>query len=120
PEYVESLEHDGIEFAEDDALQLETLYERFGLPLKVRDNPENVLTQAYLFCSVYFGKFVNTKMRRSAEYKAVTESWPQDWHDYVDAVLSKDLVAAKQLAKKLQVMTADCEFPEFVENPWRD
>lgn len=119
PEFLDSVDDGKAKFKQEDIDLLEELFERFGLSIKVKDNPDNVLLNAYMFCSVYFGKFVNTKMRRADEYEAVTKSWPQEWHDYVDAVLSNDVVAAKVLAQKLQVLSADCDFPEFVQNAWR-
>ena len=106
-------------FAAEDETQLNALFERCGLRMRVEGNTLNMLTEAYQFCSLYLGDFLNRAMRRPDAFEYMTREWPAEWKQYALAVVSGDQDAARAYATKLMPLAPDCPYPPLLR-PYRD
>ncbi|KWU23416.1 hypothetical protein AS149_37135 [Burkholderia cenocepacia] len=105
-------------FSADDAGNLNRLFERCGLRLRVEDNTEPVINEAYQFCVLYLGDFLNTAMRRPDSFEYMTRDWPLDWKEYALSVVKGDLDASRRFATKLMPLAPDCPYPPLLR-PYR-
>lgn len=106
-------------FLPDDKEKLNTLFERFGLRLRVEHNTLNVLVEAYQFCTIYMGDFVNRAVRRPDAFEYMTREWPDVWKNYALAIARGKREDAKALATKLMPLAPDCPYPPLLR-PYRD
>lgn len=106
-------------FAADNEGQLNALFERCGLRMRVDGNTLNMLTEPYQFCSLYLGDFLNRAMRRPDAFEYMTREWTLEWKRYALAVVSGDKDAARAYATKLMPLAPDCPYPPLLR-PYRD
>ena len=90
---------------------LEDLFEMFGVPMKVADNSLNVLGRAYDVFALGLGLMV---ARQLIIPSWNFEGWPEDWADYLRAVVAGDKLIAREWAQKLQPLAPGCVFPDEV------
>lgn len=97
------------------AAQLEAMFERFGVPMKVADNSLEVLGRAYDVFGVSLASQVVEVLRRPKEdLRRYYFDWPQDWVDYIEAVARDDAAEARRLALMVQPLAPDCVYPPGV------
>jgi hypothetical protein len=105
-------------FASEDSADLNRLFERCGLRLRVEESVEPVINEAYQFCSVYLAKFLDMAVRRPSDFEYMTRDWPDDWKQYTVSVVRGDKEAAKAYATKLMPLAPDCPYPPLLR-PYR-
>ncbi len=98
-------------FADEDAARIDALFERFGVPLRVRGTPRRTLVDAYDFCALYLGQHVFYRMCDPDFYDYLVKDWPGPWKSYVEAIVGKDRAAAERLFRELDPLAPDCPYP---------
>jgi len=104
-----------IMLPEDERL-MEELFELFGVPLKIAENPYSVISHAFSVFAIFglgyqldlFMKYPDERLRK------IYPLWSEDWFSYLKVVGAGDKAAARRLAKKLQPLSPDCEYPAGV------
>lgn len=115
PECFTSVATGKVVMPADAAAQLEALFERFGVPLKVDDNSLEVLGRAYDVFGVSLAAQVVEVLRHpERNLKRYYSDWPQDWVDYIEAVANDDAPASRRLAMKVQPLAPECVYPPGV------
>lgn len=114
PECFESEATGKVVMAEEDTVQLEKFFRRFGVPMQVAENSLAVISRAYEVFHLTLGAFIDRRLFRPEAFAANPEGWPQPWLDYIDAVVQGDEVTARQLANQLQPLAPECPFPPGV------
>ncbi len=110
PDCFEST-HGGVVMSPEDAARLERLFEMFGVPMKVSQHTLKDLGHAYDVFSISLAGFVSYRLRFPDRFRQWLYDWPQDWVDYIDAVAVQDTRKARELASRLKVATAQCQYP---------
>lgn len=113
PECYESDFSGKVVMSPEDAANLEELFELFGLDIKVADNNINALVRVYDIVAMYgLGSQLDNFMTLSDEQlRRRYDNWPDAWVRYMTAVARADKSTARKLAKELQVLAPDCEYP---------
>lgn len=113
PECYESDFSGKVIMTPEDAANLEELFELFGLDLKVADNNINVLVRAYDVVAMYgLGSQLDNFMTLTDEQlRRRYDNWPEIWVEYMTAVAKANKPKARELAKQIQVLSPDCQYP---------
>ncbi len=99
------------QFADEDAARIDALFERFGVPLRVRGTPRRTIAEAYDFCALYLGQHVFYRMCDPDFYDYLVKDWPGPWKSYVEAIVAGDLAAAQGLFRELDPLAPGCPYP---------
>ena len=101
------------ELPADSAAILDSYFRAWGVPIRTCENSLELVSRAY-DTFVTGLSFVMERFLRAgaAERERILEPLPPDWRLYLQAVATSDVEAARALAKKLQPLSNDCEFPK--------
>lgn len=108
--------HGGTMMKPESEAALETLFERFGVPLKVKENSIATVGHAYDVFGIALSSAICDAIEMSGQFpiRKYLDHWPSDWLDYIESVINKDTATARRLANKLQPLAPECQFPPGV------
>jgi len=111
PECFESPSTGCVVMDAEDARRLEALFALFGVPLTVGEHSIETVGYAYDVLGQRLARFVTYRLTLPDSFQALTDDWPQEWRDYLEAVAAQNQERAQVFAQKLQPLSPDCVFP---------
>lgn len=98
----------------DETIELNTLFEQFGLVARVGDErfkDLRDLAQFWLRFANHFGQFVGYAHSSPELFKFFIKEWPAPYKQYLEAVMAEDIPMAIKLAAELDVENLSVKLP---------